>query len=88
MTITTFIGVVYLICVTKLDDSLLGGGGGCSCSFKKREVKLRELWCLTPFLTIFQLYHGYLVLLVEYNHQPAVVYLGVIFKFIYTVVCM
>jgi hypothetical protein len=25
MTITTFIGVVYPICVTKLDDSLLGG---------------------------------------------------------------
>jgi hypothetical protein len=25
------------------------------CSFKKREVKLRELWCLMPFLTIFQL---------------------------------
>ena len=32
------------------------------CSFKKREVKLGEIWCLTPFLTIFQLYHGYLVL--------------------------
>jgi hypothetical protein len=39
------------------------------CSFKKREVKLRELWCLTPFLTIFQLYHGYLVLLVEYTEK-------------------
>jgi len=24
MTITTFIGVVYLICVTQLDDSLFG----------------------------------------------------------------
>ena len=32
------------------------------CSFKKREVKLGEIWCLTPFLTIFQLYHGNLVL--------------------------
>jgi hypothetical protein len=30
---------------------------------------LRELWCLTPFLTIFQLYHGYLVLLVEYTEK-------------------
>ena len=32
-----------------------------------------ELWCLTPLLTIFQLYHGYLVLLVEYteNRRPA-----------------
>jgi hypothetical protein len=25
MTITTFIGVVYLICVTKLEDPLFGG---------------------------------------------------------------
>ena len=29
MTITTFIRVVYLICVTKLDDSLFWGGGRC-----------------------------------------------------------
>ena len=27
MTITTFIGVVYLICVTKLNDPLFFGGG-------------------------------------------------------------
>ena len=27
MTITTFIGVVYLICITKLDDSLFWGEG-------------------------------------------------------------
>jgi hypothetical protein len=39
------------------------------CSFKKREVKLRKLWCLMPFLTILQLYHGYLVLLVEYTEK-------------------
>ena len=32
MTITTFIGVVYLICVTKLDDSLLGGGSSSNKS--------------------------------------------------------
>jgi vacuolar-type H+-ATPase subunit I/STV1 len=28
-----------------------------------------ELWCLMPLLTIFQLYHGYLVLLVEYTKK-------------------
>jgi hypothetical protein len=42
------------------------------CSFKKRRVKLGELWCLTPFLTIFQLYHGYLVLLVEYTEKTTI----------------
>jgi hypothetical protein len=26
----------------------------------KKGVKLGELWCLMPLLTIFQLYHGYL----------------------------
>jgi hypothetical protein len=30
---------------------------------------LGELWCLIPLLTIFQLYHGYLVLLVEYTEK-------------------
>jgi len=38
-------------------------------SFMKKGVKLGELWCLMPLLTIFQLYHGYLVLLVEYTEK-------------------
>jgi hypothetical protein len=46
MTITTFIGVVYLIC---------GGVMVFNATFKK----------------IFQLYHGYLVLLVEYTEKTA-----------------
>jgi hypothetical protein len=34
----------------------------------KKGVKLGELWCLMPLLTIFQLYHGHLVLL-EYTKK-------------------
>jgi hypothetical protein len=30
---------------------------------------LGELWCLMPLLKIFQLYHGYLVLSVEYTEK-------------------
>ena len=65
MTITTFIGVVYLICVTQLDDSLLLGGGGrvqLYCSVEKLDLISNSILC------------GLLG--------------GVIFKFIYTVVCM
>jgi hypothetical protein len=39
MTITTFIRVVYLICVTKLDDSFFLGEGGWS----KKKKKIYEL---------------------------------------------
>jgi hypothetical protein len=38
---------------------------------RRRVVKLGELWCLMPLLTIFQLYHGYLVLLGEYTEKTA-----------------
>ena len=44
------------------------------CSFIKRGIKLGELWCLMTFLTIFQLYHGYLVFIGGVyweNHRPA-----------------
>ena len=70
MTITTFIGVVYLICVTQLDDSLfLGGGGGGGGGG-------------------VQLYRSVEKLDLISNSILCGLLGGVIFKFIYTVVCM
>ena len=68
MTITTFIGVVYLICVTQLDDSLfLGGGGGGGRVQLYRSVEKLDLISNSILCGLLG---------------------GVIFKFIYTVVCM